>query len=282
MAQVVNSESAQLVEKTQSEGGAYAPVVEIEIEKLGINFARLVRPIDPKYVAELAETDETEWEPLEVCVWDDSRWVKPNQLVEYDVVSGNHRRSSADIKVLKKLRVRIIECRTDLDYILAGIRTNARHGRNFTNDERKILAFKLRDLGKSSREIGKELGVDKATVNCWLKPGQDLNASKKVRANEKKAEALRMLAAAEQDLVDEDWASLPPTTVEVQQIIETRCEIVDFLRTPAVIDKTHVVAFIRSISGDELERENMLSNIDNAQNMLRNVKALLQGKAYEK
>lgn len=277
MAQVVDSESSQLAETNHSKVARYAPVVEIEIEKLGINTARLMRAIDPKYVAELAETDETQWEPLEVCVWDDSRWVKPSQLVEYDVVSGNHRTSAAHIKKgLKKLRAVIIECRTDLDYLRAGIRTNARHGRNFTNEERKVLAFKLRDSGMKTNEIATEFGVDRSTVKNWLS-GRDSNASKKVRANEKKAEAFRMLAAAEQDLVDEDWASLPPTTVEVQQIIETRREIVDFLRTPAVIDKTHVVAFIRSISSDALERENMLSNIDNAQNMLRNVKALLQG-----
>jgi hypothetical protein len=178
MTQVVNSKSAQLAETNRSESGAYAPIVEIEIEKLGINTARLVRPIDPAYVAELAETDESEWQPLEVCVWDDSRWVKPSQLVEYDVTSGNHRTSAAHVKGLKKLRAVIIECRTDLDYILAGIRTNARHGRNFSNEERKELAFKLKDQGLSSREIAKHLGINKSTVNNWFS-GRDSNANKK-------------------------------------------------------------------------------------------------------
>ncbi|HEX3643686.1 MAG TPA: ParB/RepB/Spo0J family partition protein [Ktedonobacteraceae bacterium] len=276
MSQVVNSESAQLVETNHhSEGGAYASVVEIEIEKLGINTARLVRPIDPAYVAELAETDETEWEPLEICVWHD-KWVKPTQLVEYEIVSGNHRTSAAHIKGLKKLHARIIEANTELDYTLAGIRTNARHGRNFTNDERKALAFKLRDLGRSSREIAKDLGVNKSSVNNWFS-GRDSNASKKAIANEKKAQAQRMLEEEEQNLVDEEWASLPPTSIEVQQLVETRREIVDFLRTPAVINKPHIVAFIRSISNDELERENMLAGIDTAQNLLRNVRALLSG-----
>ena len=276
MTQVVKSEFTQLAETNHSEGGAYAPVVEIEIEKLGINTARLVRPIDPAYVAELAETDETEWQPLEICVWDVSRWVKPSQLVEYDIVSGNHRRSAADVKGLKKLRAVIIECRTDLDYILAGIRTNARHGRNFSNEERKTLAFKLKDQGLSSREIAKHLGINKSTVNNWFS-GRDSNASKKSRANEKKIQAMRMLEEEERDLVDEEWASLPPTTVEVQQLIQTRSEMIDFLRIPAVLDKTHVIAFIRSISDDVLEKENILSSIDVAQNMLKNVKALLSG-----
>jgi hypothetical protein len=96
-------------------------------------------------------------------------------------------------------------------------------------------------------------------------------------ANEKKAQAQRMLEEEEQDLVDEEWASLPPTTIEVHQLVETRREVVDFLRVPALLDKAHVVAFIRSISNDELERENMLAGIDTAQNLLRNVRALLQG-----
>lgn len=276
MAQVSNSVGTQLVETIHSDSGAYAPVVEIAIEKLGINTARLLRPIDNAYVAELVDTDETEWHPLEVCIWDDKRWVKPTPLVEYDVNSGNHRASAARIKGLKTLRVTVIEAKNDLDYTLAGIRTNARHGRNFTNDERKELAFKLRDLGLSSREIGAKLGINKSTVNNWLS-GRDSNASKKARVNEKKAQAQRMLAEEEQDLVDEEWASLPPTTVEVQQLIEIRSEIVDFLRIPAILDKTHVVAFIRSISNDEIERGHFLSGIDVAQNMLRNVSALLSG-----
>jgi transposase len=263
-----DSVSTQLVARN-------APLVEIEIEKLGINTARLVRQIDPAYVAELAETDDAEWEPLEVCVWSDE-WVKPSQLVEYEVISGNHRTNAAHIKGLKKLRVRVIEISTELDYILAGIRTNARHGRNFTNDERKVLAFKLRDLGVKTSEMAKQFGVDRSTVKNWFS-GRDSNASKKVKANEKKAQAQQMLAEAEQDLVDEEWSSLPLTTIEVQQLAATRREIVDFLRTPAVIDKAHVVAFVRSISNDELEKENILSSIDIAQNLLRNVRALLSG-----
>ena len=276
MSQVVKSEFTQLAETNHSEGGAYAPIVEVEIEKLGINTARLVRPIDPEYVAQLVESDESEWPPLEVCIWDDSRWVKPTPEVEYDVNTGNHRTSAARIKGLKKLRIVITEYKTDLDYMLAGIRTNARHGRNFSNEERKALALKLKDQGLPSREIAKHLGRNKSTVNNWFS-GRDSNASKKSRANEKRIQAMRMLEEEERDLVDEEWLSLPATTVEVQQLIETRQEIIDFLRVPAVLDKTHIIAFIRSISDDVLEKENILSSIDIAQNMLRNVRALLSG-----
>src|SRR5947209_18034256 len=98
MTQTVKSQSAQVAETNHSEGGAYAPVVEIEIEKLGINTARRMREIDTKYVAELAETDDTEWGPLEVCVWDDTRWVRPAAHVEFEVVSGNHRTSAERVK----------------------------------------------------------------------------------------------------------------------------------------------------------------------------------------
>jgi hypothetical protein len=98
-----------------------------------------------------------------------------------------------------------------------------------------------------------------------------------VKVNEKKAHALRLLEEAEQELVDDVWASLPQTTVETHQLLQTRRDMVDFLRVPAMLDKAHVVAFVRSISGDELERENILSDIDTAQSLLRNVKALLRG-----
>src|SRR5215470_4768066 len=91
----------------------YASVeIEIDIHALGISKPHLVRPLDDAYVAELVDTDETEWEPIEVRVWPDG-WIKPSPDVAYHVVSGNHRTSAAQIKGLKTIRARIIEASDD-------------------------------------------------------------------------------------------------------------------------------------------------------------------------
>jgi transposase len=78
--------------------------------------------------------------------------------------------------------------------MLAAIRTNARHGKNFTEDDRKVLAAKLKALGQSVSDIANLFGVHRSTVHNWLS-GRDSNAGKK----EKKEVAMRMLAAADAD-----------------------------------------------------------------------------------
>ncbi len=82
----------------------------------------------------------------------------------YHVVSGNHHTSAARIKNLQALRGRIIEATSELDYLEAAIRTNARHGRNFKEDERRVLAAQLKKLGRSADHIAQMFGVNRATV----------------------------------------------------------------------------------------------------------------------
>ncbi len=155
---------------------------DIPIEQLGINPQYLARPIDNNYVKELADTDESEWEPIEVRLWPDN-WAKPALGVIYHVVSGNHRTKAAWLKGCSTIRGKIIDCPDHLSYLLAAIRTNARHGRNFSTDERRVLAKRLSDLGQSYSQIAQAIGVSKATISGWI-TGNDSNASKKLKVSE--------------------------------------------------------------------------------------------------
>ncbi len=87
--------------------------IDIPVSMLGISKPHLVRPLDDLHVAELVDTDETEWEPIEVRVWP-ADWPKPSPDVAYHVVSGNHRTSAALIKNLQSVRVQVIEASDDL------------------------------------------------------------------------------------------------------------------------------------------------------------------------
>jgi transposase-like protein len=153
--------------------------IDIPIEQLGINPQYLVRPIDDDYVEELADTDESEWEPIEVRLWPDN-WVKPALGVIYHVVSGNHRTKAAWSKGCSTIRGKVIDCPDHLSYLLAAIRTNSRHGRNFSSDEKRMLAAKLVAMGQSYKQIAQALGVSKATISGWI-TGNDSNASKKLK-----------------------------------------------------------------------------------------------------
>ncbi len=153
--------------------------IDIPIDQLGINPQCLARPIDNDYVKELADTDERDWEPIEVRLWPDA-WTKPTPEVIYHVVSGNHRTRAALLKGCSTLRAKVIDCPDELSYLLAAIRTNARHGRNFSTDERRALAAKLVEMGQSYKQIAQTLGVSKATISGWI-TGNDSNASKKLK-----------------------------------------------------------------------------------------------------
>lgn len=244
--------------------------VDIPVNMLGVSIPHLVRPLDDRHIAELVETDETEWEPIEVRVWP-ANWPKPTPEVAYHVVSGNHRTCAAQMKKLFSLPARVIEAQDDLSYMLAAIRTNARHGKNFTEDDRRDLAAKLKALGQSVSDIAKLFGVHRGTVHNWLS-GRDSNASRKATA-EKKAEGMRLLAAAEAEAVDQEWADLPDVSVDEVQLVQTRRDIIDFLRTPATIDKTHVATLVRTLEIEDIEP--MLSDMQIARRWLANVTALL-------
>jgi predicted transcriptional regulator len=247
--------------------------IEIDIHTLGISKPHLVRPIIDEHVAFLVDTDENEWEPIEVRAWPDE-WEKPSQHVQWHVVSGNHRTSAARIKGLETVGARIIEASDERSYLHAAIKTNARHGRNFTEDDRKILAGKLKALGESSSDIAKLFGVHKSTVNNWLS-NRDTNASKKNNAREQAQNVLADLGI--EDLSD-DWKYVPTVTADAKQIAKVGQSINDFLaETPLSQDKAYIVAWVRLQS--KLTRQSLAQDMLETIQWLTNVTTLLRSEA---
>lgn len=152
-------------------------IVAVPIALLGISEEHLVRPINYQHLEELIESDENEWEPIEFRLWP-ANWVKPHPDVKFHVMSGNHRRKSADAKDMETLRGRYIKADSELEYMEAAIRTNTRHGLNFAEDEKRANAARLKELGMSGSQIAKLFGVHKSTANNWLS-GRDTNMSRK-------------------------------------------------------------------------------------------------------
>ncbi|HWS84566.1 MAG TPA: helix-turn-helix domain-containing protein [Ktedonobacteraceae bacterium] len=152
-------------------------VVAVPITLLGISEEHLVRPINYQHVEELVESDEDEWEPIEFRLWPHN-WVKPHPDVRFHIISGNHRRKSADAKDLETIRGKYIKADSELEYMASAIRTNTRHGLNFAEDEKRANAAKLKELGMSGAQIAKLFGVHKSTANNWLS-GRDTNMSRK-------------------------------------------------------------------------------------------------------
>ncbi len=175
------------------------------------------------------------------------------------------------MKKIPTLRARIIDAPDELSYTLAAIRTNARHGKNFSEDDRRVLASKLKALGQSANDIAKLFGVHRGTVHNWLS-GRDSNAGKK----EKREAAMRMLAAAESDRVDEDWSEVPDVHVSDQQMMQARTKIHNFLaETPVDVEKAHVIAWVRSLSLEM--RQSHATDMRESLRWLQNVVALLVG-----
>jgi hypothetical protein len=152
-------------------------IIEVPIEALGIHPDHLVRPIQEAEVWELAQKDESRWEPIEIRLWP-SDWAKPEPTILYHVISGNHRTSAARLKGLKTLRARLLDASTDLSYLLVAIRSNTEHGRNFTREEYIDNAKKLQAQGLPLGEIASALGYSKSTVSRWL-TGSDSHAASK-------------------------------------------------------------------------------------------------------
>ncbi|OLD63277.1 MAG: hypothetical protein AUF65_02655 [Chloroflexi bacterium 13_1_20CM_50_12] len=247
-----------------------ASVVEIDVIMLGISEEHLVRPIDDQHVAYLRDTDESEWEPIEVRKWP-KEWSKPTPEIEYHVVSGNHRTSAARIKGLETLRAKILDVDSELDYLTAAIRTNTRHGRNFTEDERRVNAFKLRELGMKPSEIAKIFGVHKSTVNNWLS-GRDSNASKKMKAREQVDSALANLGIEE---LGGEWQDVPEVTADVRQLARVGQTVNNFLaETPIAENKSHVRSWVCSLSKES--RYSIADDMRETIQWLTNVAILLK------
>jgi ParB-like chromosome segregation protein Spo0J len=247
-----------------------ASVVEIDVIMLGISEEHLVRPIDDQHVAYLRDTDESEWEPIELRRWPDE-WPKPSPEVEYHVISGNHRTSAARIKGLKTVRAKVLEVGSDLDYLTAAIRTNTRHGRNFTEDERRVNAAKLKDLGMSGSQIAKLFGVHKSTVNNWLS-GRDTNASKRKSARDQAEDLLANVGIQEPS---EEWQDIPEVTADARQLARVGQAINNFLaETPTAENKAHVTAWIQSLSKES--RGSIADDMRETIQWLTNVAILLK------
>jgi transposase-like protein len=215
---------------TQVVNNVDSGLVDIKVLELGIAINHLVRPINDDDVKILAETDASEWDPIEVRVWPDE-WPKPYPNVKYHVVSGNHRTSAALLKGLATLPGRIIDAPDDLSYTVAAVKSNTRHGRNFTQEERLKLAAKMYAKGLSYAEIAKTFGVHKGTVGNWL-TGRDSNASRKKTETEPEGVAyatpvtsskltgkmLGWIASApieiERDMASDALSQLPPALQE--------------------------------------------------------------------
>jgi ParB-like chromosome segregation protein Spo0J len=236
---------------------------------LGISEEHLVRPIDDQHVAYLRDTDESEWEPIEVRSWP-KEWTKPSPEVKYHVISGNHRTSAARLKGLKTIRARILVADSELDYLTAAIRTNTRHGRNFTEDERRLNAAKLKELGMSGSQIAKLFGVHKSTVNNWLS-GRDTNASKK-KAREQAESILANLGIEE---LSSEWQMVPEITADARQLAKVGQTINDFLaETPTAENKGYIVAWIQSLSKEA--RYSIADDMRETIQWLTNVATLLK------
>jgi transposase-like protein len=177
---------------------ATVEIIDVDISVLGISYEHLVRPIIDEDVDVLAETDETEWDALEIRLWPEE-WEKPHPNVTYHVVSGNHRTRAARKKGLSTLKAKVIDAPDDLSYTIAAVHSNTRHGKNFTNDERHALAKKLSEMGQSLGEIAKVFSVHKTTVSNWL-TGRDSNASKKKQNEHEINIALPVLSREDEDV----------------------------------------------------------------------------------
>src|SRR5690348_3136999 len=211
-----------------------AATIAIPLSMLGIAQDHLLRPIDQENVVGLVDSDEQKWDPIEVRLWP-AEWPKPAESVKYHVVSGNHRTTAAHLKNLACLNAIVIEAKGDIAYLEAGIKTNVRHGKNFSSEEKRLLALKLKKLGKSGNEIATLLSVSKSTANNWIS-GRDTNAARKRRAVEVQETRSNTLI---------DWDVVPD--INAARIAKVGSDISDFLATtPVDIDKAQIAGWVQS------------------------------------
>jgi ParB-like chromosome segregation protein Spo0J len=245
--------------------------IDLPVSQIGISKRHLVRPLDDRHIAELVETDANEWDPIEVRVWPDDL-PKPTPDVAYHVISGHHRITAAPVMNIASLPARIIDAPDDLSYMMAAIRTNARHGKNFTEDDRKDLAVKLKALGQSTSDIAKLFGVHRVTAHNWL-TSRDSNASKK--NNVAREQAQNVLAGLGiQDLSDE-WQHVPTVTADTKRLAKIGTTINDFLaETPVSEDKAYIVAWARSL--EKVKRQSFAQDMLETIQWLTNVVTILK------
>ena len=157
-------------------------VIECPVSILGLSTE--TRPLDQDHVRDLIHSDHTAWEPLEVCFWPQGLQ-KPEPSVRLRIISGNHRTSAAKEmdQPLEKLSMHIYKVESEVDFRQLAIRTNVAHGLNFSEDQRKINAFWLKDQGLSQSEIASTLLVNKSTISRWFS-GTDSNVSRKKQAGQ--------------------------------------------------------------------------------------------------
>lgn len=237
-------------------------IIALPVSRLGISRPHLVRALDETYVAELVETDEAMWDPIEVRAWPDE-WVKPSPDVVYHVVSGNHRTSAAKIKNLQTVRGRIIEATSKRDYLCAAARTNNRHGRNFKEEERRDVASQMKQEGMTVEEIAAVFHVYRSTVYNWLN-GRDSNASKKKAAREQAQNTLAKLGIPD---LSEEWQHVPTVTADAKRLAKVGQTISNFLaETPRSEEKAYIVAWIRSLTKE--------ARLSHSQDMIETIKWL--------
>lgn len=216
---------------TQVGNSTELAIVDIEVLELGLALDHLIRPINDEDVKILADTDASEWDPIEVRVWPDE-WPKPYPEVKYHVVSGNHRTSAALIKGLATLKGRIIDAPDDLSYTIAAVKSNTRHGKNFTQEERLALAGKMHTQGLSYAEIAKTFGVHKGTVGNWLS-GRDSNASRKKTEPETVAYATPTIPSNKLTAKMLGWITSAPIEIESDKASDALSQLPSVLQKKA-------------------------------------------------
>jgi len=151
-------------------------IIEFSVDALGLDTQ--TRPIDRKHVEEdLMPSDESTWDPLEVCFFWPEYAPNLDPLILMRIISGNHRVTAAD-EPIKALQMRVYKVETEREFRILAIRSNVSHGLNFTEDQRKTQAIFLRQGGDSISAIAAIINVNKSTVSRWFS-GKDSNASRR-------------------------------------------------------------------------------------------------------
>lgn len=277
------------VNQTEEENSRYAKYTEAElIERLGhitvityakngnpdiieaptemLGYSQEAREIADWHVDELIASDESTWDPLKVCFWPDYM-DKPSPEIKSRIIGGNHRTKAARGKnpPLTTLRMRVGEVTDEKDFLLAQIEDNASHGLGYTMDQRKAHAFKLRGMKEPVSKIASTLKIKEKTLYNWFSE-RDTNKNRKKEKEKAKEQAENALARLGIEDLDQDWQGvIPEVSPDTRMIAKVGQTINNFLaETPAAEDKTHVTAWIQSLTKE--------SRLSYAEDMLENAR----------
>lgn len=170
------------MEHVEHETGLAQEAREIPLRLIGLDTRpeRQIRPLDVEHVRALMETTiPKEWDPIEVREWpeDDPRPRGEEECV-YQVISGYHRTTAARNLGLNAIRAVVItDALDEVGFQLRAFRTNARHGKPMSTDEKQALARRLRAFGMSETDIAREMSTPKGTIHNWLS-GRNTNANR--------------------------------------------------------------------------------------------------------